>query len=449
MSDELRDLLHVVALTELGRRLQEAREAAGMSRDDLADGLVNASYLALVEDGRRRPALKLITAFCVRLASSPEVVISGLSSEEHARIRSTLDLADLGLSSNDTTAALAAAEDALACLRGRTAPSLSRAAYRLRARAREASGDLDGAIIDLVAIIDEATEPAQQDLAWVRDLIALSRCYRESGQLDRAVQVERAARPDIEARGLDATTEAVQLTITTSGAYIFQGDLGQAMRTCRRAIAEAERHGLPLAKASAQWNASVVLKATGERDAALRLAQEALAIFEASDDTKNLGRLRSHVASLHLTVRPSDPDLALTLLERAGTELDWSTAGSLDRSSHLLAVATAQFSLGNIGHAQRMLEESCELAPVGATALRAHQAALRGRLAAVRDDLNSARREYESAVALLTASGADQHAAQLWFELGDLFMKAGAEAPAIDAYRRAGASQGLRPPSVN
>ena len=51
---------------------------------------------------------------------------------------------------------------------------------------------------------------------------------------------------------------------------------------------------------------------------------------------------------------------------------------------------------------------------------------------------------YQKAVHRLSAIGADQSAAQLWFDLADLLEGVGLTEDALDAYRRAAASSGLR-----
>ena len=53
-------------------------------------------------------------------------------------------------------------------------------------------------------------------------------------------------------------------------------------------------------------------------------------------------------------------------------------------------------------------------------------------------------RAYRRAVFLLTSVGADRDAAQLWFELADLFEDAGDIEASRDAYRSAAAASGLR-----
>lgn len=434
------ELLARVGTAELGSRLRAARVAAGLTQVQLASDIVEPSYLCRVEGGRRRPSLAVLTALSERIGAPLEELLTGMTRDRHAALQSTIDFAELSLSSEDPSEALAVADEVLDDLVGMNAPDLFESALRLRASAREASGDLDGAAADLTLL---TAEPVA-DVRWVKDLISLSRCLRESGRLDEAIAVGEAHRAQVERLGLAETTESVQLTVTTAGAYIHRGDLGHALRTCKRALADAVRYGLPVAQASALWNTSLALQIRGRGQEALTPALRALELLEESGNTRNLGQMRHHVANIQLSLRPPDAAGALEMLQQAGKELDWSTATALDAARHRLSMAMAYELLGQYPEAVTELEASVIISPVNAVELLASQAALRGRLAAARGDLDSARQNYQQGIAILTGSGADRHAAELWYELGQILRGLGESELAADAFRRAGAAQGLR-----
>lgn len=434
------ELLTRVGPAELGTRLRAARVAVGLSQVQLAGDAVEPSYVCRIEAGRRRPTLKVLTILADRVGAPVEELLTGMTRDRHDAIQSRIDFAELSLSSEDPSEALAVADEVLADLVGMNAPALHENALRLRASAREASGDLDGAAEDLAAL---TAEPVA-DVAWVKDLISLSRCLRESGRLDEAIAVGAAHQAQIERLGLTATTEAMQLIVTTAAAYTHRGDLGRSLRICKRASAEAVRYGLPVAQASALWNASEVLQLRGRAEEALPMAIQALGLFEESGDTRNLCRLRINVANIQLRLRPPDAAGALEMLRRARTEVSWSTASALDAARVRLGMAMALELLGNYEEAATELEASVTISPVNAMELLASQAALRGRLAAARGDLDSASHHYRQGIAILTGTGADTDAAQLWYELGQILRGLGESELAADAFRRAGAVQGLR-----
>jgi tetratricopeptide (TPR) repeat protein len=429
-----------VGLAELGTRLRAARVGAGLTQAQLAGDTVEPSYVCRVEGARRRPTLRVLATLAERAGAPLDELLTGLTRDRRDAIQLTIDFAELSLSSEDPSEALAVADKVLADLVGMNAPDLFESASRLRASAREASGDLDGAAADLALL---TAEPVA-DVRWVKDLISLSRCLRESGRLGEAIAVGTRHQAQVERLGLTETTEAVQLIVTTAAAYTHRGDLGRALRICKRASVDAVRYGLPVAQASALWNASQVLQIRGQTQEALGLALQALELFEESADTRNVGRLRNHVANIQLDLQPPDAAGALETLRRARTELDWSTATALDAARHRLSMAVAHELLGEYREAVAELEASVTVSPANAVELLAFQAALRGRIAAAGGELDSARQHYQQGIALLTGNGADRDAAQLWYELGQILRGLGESELAADAFRRAGAVQGLR-----
>ncbi|GAA3686617.1 hypothetical protein GCM10022237_51240 [Nocardioides ginsengisoli] len=439
MLPEVSELLPLVDPQILGRRLQAARLAAGLSATDLGLG---DEALGEVEDGRVRASLALLEVVAERAGTSVDVLVTGLPRAVLMDIQGELDLAGFGVSASNTTTALAAADRALERLTGATAPPLARAARRLRASALEAAGDLSSAIVDLRAITAEPLPEVQ----WVKDLMALCRCYRDTGRLDEAIEVAESRRGDIRALGLAETTEALQLTITTATAYDGRGESGQARRVCKRAAREAQRLGLTVAHASALWNQSLAVLNDGDPEGALAPALEALDLFITHDDTRNLARLRVHIAITQLALQPPDVLGALSILDRAREELERSTASTVDVAIHRLITAQALQLAGDDERAAAVLAESEALIPADIPTVRAWQAALRGRLAAGRGDLDEARGHYQEAVTIMYAHSpaTDADSGQLWFELGEVLTELGEGRLALEAYRSAGVARGLR-----
>lgn len=440
---DLSTLLAQVGPAVVGGRIRAARRDARLSLDDLARSTgLGVALLDDLEHGRLLPDLDVLTRTAAATGTTADVLVTGLTGDLATHLRGGLDLAGLWLSTHHSGTALATADDVLDQLAttGATAPHLERAARRLRATAREAAGDLTGAIADLT----DLTAVPVAELAWVQDLISLSRCHRSAGHLDRAIATGEDARPTIRDLGLATTDEAFQLTITVAAAYLSRGDLGHATRICKRAADEAGQLGLHLARASALWNRSLALLEDGDAEAALTDALEAHQYFTAQGDTRNLGRLRIQIATTRLALDPPDALGALEILAVARDDIDWSTAGAVDLAGHRLITAHALHLLGDDERATDVLAESEAAAPDTAPGLHAWQRALRGRIRAARGDLTGARRHFQDAVALLESIGSPADAGQLWYELGDLLLAADEPEQAIDAYRRAYELRGIR-----
>ena len=138
-----------------------------------------------------------------------------------------------------------------------------------------------------------------------RVAIALSRCYRESGDLSRAIETGQRCLDSLQALHLDGSDDAIQLAVTVAAAHFTKGDVAHAVRLCRRAIARAEQLGTPVAMASAYWNASIMESERGDSRAAVVLAERALQLLDSAESNRNLGRLRSELGVLPAAARPT------------------------------------------------------------------------------------------------------------------------------------------------
>jgi transcriptional regulator with XRE-family HTH domain len=439
MDTNLAELSKSIDPAILGRRLRNARVAAGLTQTEAAGGHASTAYISRIEAGQRRPDLKLLGELAGKVGTTVEELLVGITHDKRAELRLELDYAELELSSGNAAEALTRSEAILAQLPDAGVVEIERPAQFVRAFALEASGDLDGAILAL----EELTEAPPRDLDWIRGLIALSRCYREAGDLGMAIGVGEQATVTIEQQGLDGLNEAMQLTLTVAAAYFERGDTGHAVRLCRKTIARAEELGSATARGSAYWNASVMSSLHGAVPEALALARKAIALFEQDTDARNLARLRTEMANMQLRLDPPEAAEAKITLELAKRELDWTSASTIDKADNELAMARANLLLGDIDAAAEQSASSYQIARDQAPVTAAEALVLQGQIAATRNDTAGATSAYKEAILLLSSVGADRRAAELWFELGGLLQDVDEPAAALDAYRRAAASTGL------
>ncbi|THJ10723.1 helix-turn-helix domain-containing protein [Nocardioides sp.] len=433
------ELSRTIDAAELGRRIRNARLAAGMTQPQVAGDEVSAAYLSRIEDGQRRPEVGLLSRMAERMGTTLEALV-GTAPDKLHELRLQLDHAELYLVSGQPGRALDLADAVVEASQEINDVALATAALRVRARSLEGIGRLDEAIV----LLEDLTDKPRSDAGWLKDLIALSRCYRETGDLLEAIAIGEKASATIEELGLDGLTEAIQLSVTVAAAYHEKGDVGQAVRICMRAIDAAERQGSLVAKASAYWNASIFeADANGATPDALRLAQRALMLFEQADDNRNLAKLRAEMANLHLSMDPPDPRTAVSILDRAEEELVLSGGSAAEAARVHVTRARALLLLGDLQGASDAARLGKDLSPESASLLRACAEAIRGKVAAMRGESEQARARYRESVLALTAAGSDRGAARLWFELAELLAEAGDTQGAMDAYRSAAASSGL------
>ncbi|TNM37568.1 helix-turn-helix transcriptional regulator [Nocardioides albidus] len=409
--------LRTVDPAVLGSRVRSARLARGLNQTELAGEAYSVGYVSRIETGDRRPTLAAITTICDRLGISMSEILVGASEDQVDEIRLALTYAELALENGEPVDAESQARHALTRAEGLSLTDLIVRGRFVVARAQEALGRLDAAILEFETLLADV-----RGLDAIRCGIALSRCYREAGDLGLAIEIGDRIRPEIESSGLGRTDEAVQLAMTVVLAYLERGDLRRATRICTDAIALAEQTGSPTARSAAYWNASITYSERGDIQAALTLATRALALLGEGQDSRNLARLRLELGRLQLRLDPPDAGLALAQLERANQELRGTSAS-------LAEVAQAQVLLARALVVDGRPDQALDVA-VAARVANPGSASLGGAEAAIahaealaelgrNDEAIAVCRE--AAALLGSLDGADRWVAQAWCELAELF----------------------------
>lgn len=433
--------LHDADPAPLGRRIRDRRLARSMTQSDLSQGDVTVGYISKIESGQRRPDARLCTVLAERLGTTAEFLITGVEVDQAQENRLALRYAELSLESGD----VAVAEERAATLL-RSADLLSVRdtvdAHYLHARSLESLGRIDDAITELEEVIAAGTAT----LRWLPASTALSRCLRESGDLNRAIEVGNATLAQLAEAGLAGTDDAVQLAVTVAAAFFARGDVSHAIRLARSASADADAIGSAQARGSAYWNASVFEAGRGSTDAAIPLAERALALLGEGNDARNLARLRCQLGRMLLRSDPPEHVEALAVLRQAREEMTHSSASQVDFARCDATSARALLMAGDLDAARDLAAAAAAASEDLAPMVAADALAVLGQVAAGGGDQRLAREHYRNAVARLTAVGADRTAAQLWLELGALLDEAGDAEAARDAYLSAAVSTGLQIP---
>jgi transcriptional regulator with XRE-family HTH domain len=425
----------------LGRRLRAARQARGLTQGEVAQDVMSVAYLSRIEGGHRRPTAQALEALAIRLDVSLESLLGQAERREVDEIRLALDYAELSLESGQPGDAQTHLQRALDHPATARMDGLRDRARLLHARALEATHQDDDAVIELESLIDDR---AVDGLTRIKAGIALSRIFRETGDLGRAIECGERVMADVEDAGLESCDEAVQLAVTVAAAHFERGDTAHAVRLCRKAITRAESLGSANARASAYWNASAMQARRGDVTAAVPLAERALALLSEGQDARNLARLRTEVGRLHLELDPPDLVGARHNLEQASAEMEWSSATPVDRAWTLLGLARVSFLAGDLSESRDLIALVQTTADGHAPLAEAEALTLEGRTFAADGESELAAAAYQRAVLRLSSIGADQSAAQQWFDLAELLQGVGLTEDALDAYRRAAASTGLR-----
>lgn len=422
---------------QVGERVRALRQKRGLSQEQLAGPGLSASYVSLIESGRRQPAAGALAALAAALDTSVDFLRHGESATMTQQVELDLRLAEVALASGSY-------EDAERRFRlqvGIADPAIRRAAQEGLAQALEAQGRLEQAI----AVYESLRERADaKDDGWVSATIALIRCYREAGDLGRSADLGERALERLTALGLTATDLHVQLGASVAFTAYERGDLVRARQLIDRVMRQADDLGSARAQGSALWNAALISAERGEVATALELSERALLLFHEQGRSRNAARLRNAYAEMLLRTDPPRPALALELLESAradlvevGTITDLAYCETEIARAHLLlgdgqkAVEAARQSLHHLPAAEDRLERSRALVVLADAWLAA-------------GDDEAAEAAYREAASNLAACGAGRQAARVWRQLSDHLERRGDVSGALTALKAASDAVGVR-----
>lgn len=435
---DLSEALASADIAALGVRIKRARLARSLTQTNVAEGAISTAYLSRIESGSRRPEMRVLRAIAARLGTTAHELLLGLSPREWSARRVEVDWAQLSLRTGDSQEALETTTRLLGELPHGS--RLYRSALTVHAGALEAIGEYEQAAIHLEQLVENNPEAAPTLSA----LTALSRVYRQSGELGRAIEIGDRADRRITDLGMEGTAEAVKLTLTVAAAHCEGGDVGYAARLCQKALLHAESLQKPQERAGCYWNASIIESRRGNHGEAVALGQKALHVLDEADSARHAAQLRTQMGILYLRLDPPQVTEALSALRQSERELVTCDASPSDMASNRLAQARAHLLLGALDKATSEAQECLNTVSHNAPLVAAEALALRGQIMFHQGDPTRAQDYFREAILVLSAMGADRGAAQLWFELGGLWMSVGCHDEALDAFQRAGASTGLR-----
>ena len=310
-----------------GARVRELRVQRGLRQSDLTGPGISASYLSLLEHGRRQPTPRVVAELAARLGvAASDLSSTGTPPDLPDEIRWRVAGAELALVNGD--AALARSEFAA------LVPTAGIAAVWGLARALESEGDLEAALPHYrrtSELADELDEP----LRALDALIAVARCHFLSRDDLRAVAVLESALERVHADGLVGSDQHAQVLSSLMGCQTELNQVGEATRIATELLALVDDGGTWRARGSAYWNAALVAEASGDMTRATSYADRAVALFSEGDDERALARCSAACAWYWLR----HPDAANRLddiermlvdahrrLERCGTQGDLANA---------------------------------------------------------------------------------------------------------------------------
>lgn len=423
-----------------GARVRAARQAAGLSQTVLAGTLMSASYLSLIEAGRREPSEAMVAGLAQRLGLPASVLLGDEALA--AALNPGRDIAHLRIlvTTGDYAAADGLATRLLEQRPGHWMGADAGAVQHLRGLAREGQGALDDALDDLRAA-RAAVRLAGDVRSAVVITIDLLRCLRERGDLAEALR-EAAALADALPAELVHSPLHAKLVSTLIGVHYLLGDFALAQQLAVTAVAEFDANTEPSARAMVLWNASLAAEARGDVRGALLLASEASELMSSGGERRLVGQLHVAVAWLRSRLTPPDLDGARTALVEAATAFGMAAA-PLDLAALRHEQARLAWLSGDLSAARSLVREELALLDGRHPAHSAAAWLLAARIEASDGDVEAARTAVAAARAVCTLSGPLRAHALAWRELADTCAAQGFTADAVGAYQQALAAAGI------
>ena len=333
---------HVDDPAAVGRRLREAREAAGLTQRELSFEGCTAAYVSRIEAGARVPSLQILREFGKRLGVSADFLATGSPGEPD--LSSQFLEAEVALRLGDGQRATELYEEA------RDGAESSAAVARAQlGLGRLAAGR--GDVTQAAGLLKEALDSGELDPGDASAAAnALGRIYTAQNRFDDAFALfERFLD---EARRREDQFDQVRFSLLLANAYVDHGDFGRAHAAVGEVLDLARQTIDPMLRAGLYWSQSRVHLAQGEPDRAADYARLAIATLKASEQTLEAAR-----ALLLLAFIENDrgnPEAALELVEE-GEPIVVAAGDATDAAMFAVERARALSALGEGEEAAALL----------------------------------------------------------------------------------------------
>ena len=333
---------HVDDPAAVGRRLRDARRAAGLTQRDLAFEGCTPAYVSRIEAGARVPSLQILREFGKRLGVSADFLATG--SRDGPDLSSDLLEAEVALRLGDEQRA---AELYEAARKAAESPQEVARAQLGLGRVAAAHDDLSHAVGLLEAALD-SDELAPGDASAAAN--ALGRIYTTQNRFDDAFALFERFLEAARSRG-DQFDE-VRFSLLLANAYVDHGDFARAHAALGEVLDLARQTIDPMLRAALFWSQSRVHLAQGEPDRAAEYARLAIATLQVSEQTLEAAR-----ALLLLAFIENDrgnPEAALELVDE-GEPIVAAAGETTDAAMFTVERARALSALGEEDEAAELL----------------------------------------------------------------------------------------------
>ena len=334
---------HVDDPAAVGRRLKEAREAAGLSQRQLAFPGCSSAYISRIEAGMRTPSLQVLQLLGQRLGVSGEFLATGkpgAAAQDDLIVQAEFSMRFDDLENAALYFQRAYDETETDRIRAQALEGLGQIAFR-RGEPRRTQDLLEQAL-DIYGD-DIVNHPRLAD--------TLGRVYAMLGDVNGSIAIFDRCLADAQRR--KDRVEASRFSVVLGHALVDAAAFNRAEQVLRQTLDLAEELNDPILHARLYWLESRLRLELDDVDRAARYARKALAIVEMTED-------RNHVARAHQLVAFIENDRgnsqeALDVLEHGRPLLDDSSP--VEIAQYRLEEARALAGLGRVEEATALAME--------------------------------------------------------------------------------------------
>jgi tetratricopeptide (TPR) repeat protein len=422
-----------------GQRIRERRVRAGLSQTQLAGEDMSASYISLIEAGKRQPSPEAMRILAHRLGCRAED-LEGPDDSAALHVDLELAYARLALGHGEAVSARERLETLLST--GALSPRVEDDVRWLLADALDKSNDLVGAATVIYPVYERALD-RRTHLPLAGVSLRLCGYYLRSGDLHAAVRVGERGLVGVQDLGLTGSDEHLRLAATVMWAFYELGDLTHCLAWAENVLTLTGERAAEPGKAAIYWNAALVAEAQGRVDTALNLCERALAVLSEQGSDRNLPRLSVQTAYLMMRADVDRAAQAAAVLDKVLPELE-DLGGPIDLAVWGSRRALAALLLGDPATAERLARQALLHLSAHPDTEAAETLVTLGDALVAQGRLDEAQGHYLGAGEVLRKLRVSRQVAALWREIAERHLLAGQQDEALTCLREALGAAGVQ-----
>lgn len=414
--------------SSVAERVRSLRRAAGLNQQDLGAGELSASYVSLIEQGKRIPTARALEVIADSLETSVEYLMTGRDQASSRRLELRVRGVQRRISLGESGPELLDEIDEL--LASSLPGGLHAQIQLLRVDALRVSGMAVEALEAAEVLSESLVLPVGTEL-WHHLQASRLDQYRDLGDIDFAIHVGETALQQVRQRELQADSATIRLVISLAEAYADRGDLERSRQLLHSAQSDSAAPNV-VDRASLLWGLSRLAEQRGEMDLAIDLSDRALQIMGQRNDVLMRAHVELDLARVHLSAQPVPVGVVTSLLESARREFE----GAGDKEQ----VFACDVETARLHVSQRRYTRAIKLMEAARPPGAAQLSAVRSITLAAAYLGCGRLPDFESAIAdaeRFLSSVSRRCGAKLWTRVGDLHRQAGDGDRAAGAFRHA------------